>query len=66
MCPTTGVTSQLLLNGLHWMLPSSENVLINTTEEWTVVNLAGDTHPIHLHLAGMQLIKRQTVGWKSF
>jgi hypothetical protein len=58
----SGLTKELLLNGQHWMSAVTESPLINTTEEWTIVNLVGDVHPIHLHLAGMQLIKRQAIG----
>lgn len=31
-----------------------------TTEDWIIVNLTGDTHPIHTHLATFQLFSRQT------
>ena len=30
-----------------------------TTEEWEIVNLTADAHPIHLHLAQFQLLNRQ-------
>lgn len=31
-----------------------------TTEDWIIVNLTGDTHPIHTHLATFQLVSRQS------
>ena len=30
-----------------------------TTEDWVIVNLTGDAHPIHTHLATFQLVSRQ-------
>jgi spore coat protein A len=30
-----------------------------TTEVWEVINLTGDTHPIHLHLVNFQVLSRQ-------
>jgi spore coat protein A len=30
-----------------------------TTEVWQIMNLTGDTHPIHFHLVNVQLIQRQ-------
>lgn len=31
------------------------------TEDWVIVNLTADTHPIHTHLASFQLVSRQTL-----
>jgi spore coat protein A, manganese oxidase len=31
-----------------------------TEEEWVIINLTADTHPIHTHLASFQLLSRQT------
>ena len=31
-----------------------------TTEDWIIVNLTADTHPIHTHLASFQLVSRQS------
>ncbi len=58
---TSGITKRLLLDGQHWANAVSETPVINTTEEWTIVNLASDVHPIHLHLSGMQLVKKQKI-----
>src|SRR5690242_13035082 len=58
---TTGLTNRLMLNGLSWMAPASEYPVVNTTEEWTVINIATDTHPIHVHLAAFQVVKTQAI-----
>ena len=31
----------------------------NATEVWQIANLTGDTHPIHFHLANVQILSRQ-------
>ena len=37
----------------------TENPSAGTTEVWQIMNLTGDTHPIHFHLVNVQLIQRQ-------
>lgn len=49
----------VLLNGQKWSAPITEKPLVGSTEEWTIVNLTMDTHPIHLHLVQFQLFNRQ-------
>jgi spore coat protein A, manganese oxidase len=39
--------------------PATEVVKAGATEVWQIVNLTGDTHPIHVHLANAQLLSRQ-------
>lgn len=51
--------TEVLLNGQNWSAPTSEISLVGSTEEWEIVNLTGDTHPIHLHLVGFQISSRQ-------
>ncbi len=41
-------------NGVVNDLPTN-----GTTEDWVIVNLTGDSHPIHTHLATFQLVSRQ-------
>jgi spore coat protein A, manganese oxidase len=48
-----------LLNGMHMDAPETENPVLGTTEMWEVVNMTGDTHPIHLHLVQFQILNRQ-------
>lgn len=50
---------EVLLNGLKWSFPITEAPLVGSTEEWEIVNLTMDTHPIHLHLVQFQLLNRQ-------
>jgi spore coat protein A len=42
--------------GLSWL---TEGPRVGSTEEWEIVNLTADAHPIHLHLVQFQLINRQ-------
>ncbi len=39
--------------------PSTENPTAGSTEVWQIMNLTGDTHPIHFHLVNVQIIQRQ-------
>lgn len=50
---------QVLLNGQRWAAPISELPQVGSTEDWQLVNLTMDTHPIHLHLVQFQLMSRQ-------
>jgi len=34
---------------------------VDTVEEWNIINLTADTHPIHLHLIGFQVAERQAI-----
>jgi spore coat protein A len=34
-------------------------VAAGSTEVWQIMNLTGDTHPMHFHLVNVQLIQRQ-------
>jgi spore coat protein A len=45
--------------GLPYMAPSTENPSAGATEVWQIMNLTGDTHPIHFHLVNVQIIQRQ-------
>jgi len=50
-----------LLNGMGFDAPTTEFPTLGTTELWEIVNLTGDTHPIHLHLVQFQLLNRQKI-----
>jgi FtsP/CotA-like multicopper oxidase with cupredoxin domain len=52
---------EVLVNGQKWGAPVSETPEEGTTEEWVIVNLTGDTHPIHTHLTQFQLVSRQPI-----
>lgn len=45
--------------GLGYMAPTTENPSAGAVEVWQIMNLTGDTHPIHFHLVNVQLIQRQ-------
>ncbi len=47
------------VNGQLWDGVLTETPKNGTTEDWVIVNLTGDTHPIHTHLATFQLVSRQ-------
>lgn len=59
--PATNDSQQQLLNGQIFSAPISEVPLVGSTEDWQIVNLSPDTHPIHLHLVQFLLISRQSV-----
>jgi spore coat protein A, manganese oxidase len=54
-----GEPTGLFLNGLKWEAPVTELPRVGTTEIWELINLTGDTHPIHLHLVQFQILNRQ-------
>ena len=49
------------VNGQLWMGDISENPKNGDTEDWIIINLTGDTHPIHTHLATFQVVSRQSL-----
>jgi len=48
-----------LLDGKMWDMAVTEMPAVGSTEVWEIVNLTGDTHPIHLHLVQFQMLNRQ-------
>ncbi|XP_010278883.1 PREDICTED: multicopper oxidase LPR1-like [Nelumbo nucifera] len=54
-----GTPTHLYINGKRLMDPVTETPISGTTEVWEVINLTGDNHPMHLHLASLQAIKVQ-------
>ena len=45
--------------GRGYMDRPTEVVNAGDTEVWQIINLTGDTHPIHFHLVNVQIISRQ-------
>ena len=45
--------------GLPYISATTENPSVGATEVWQIMNLTGDTHPMHFHLVNVQLIQRQ-------
>jgi spore coat protein A len=54
-----GESMTMMLNGLHWCMPITENPVIDTVEIWNLINLTDDSHPIHLHLVRFQILDRR-------
>ncbi len=54
-----GNSMKMLLNESHWDMPVTETPTFGSTEIWSFVNLAGDAHPIHLHLVRFQILDRR-------
>ena len=63
----------MLLNGYHFMDPTTDFVKAGTTETWQWINLTGDAHPMHTHLVTFQVVNRQkfdvdgyTTAWDAY
>ncbi|KAA8541325.1 hypothetical protein F0562_025288 [Nyssa sinensis] len=54
-----GTPTHLYINGKRFQDPVTETPKVGTTEVWEVINLTGDNHPLHIHLAEFQAIKAQ-------
>ncbi len=55
-----------LLNGMPFDAVGTEYPSLGTTEMWEVVNMTGDSHPIHLHLVQFQLLNRQRINVQRY
>jgi len=45
--------------GLPYISDATETPRAGAIEVWQIMNLTGDTHPIHFHLVNVQVIQRQ-------
>ena len=45
--------------GRGYMDSVTEMIPAGSTEVWEIINLTGDTHPIHFHLVNVQVLSRQ-------
>ncbi len=52
---------EVTLNGQNFDAPISEKPVAGTTEDWVIVDISEDAHPIHLHLVQFQLVSRQRI-----
>ena len=50
---------QMLLNNAHWIMPGTENPVLDSVEIWSLINTTDDAHPIHLHLVKFQILDRR-------
>jgi spore coat protein A len=51
--------TEVLLNGYHFMDPTTDFIKVGTTETWQWINLTVDAHPMHVHLVTFQVVNRQ-------
>lgn len=58
--PVTGEVMMGLLNNLPWHTMDIETPKVDTVEQWNIINMTGDTHPIHIHLVQFQVLNRQS------
>ena len=50
---------EILLNGYHFMDPTTDFIKEGSTETWRWINLTVDAHPMHPHLVTFQVVNRQ-------
>ncbi|KAI3443302.1 uncharacterized protein J3R85_000233 [Psidium guajava] len=56
---SANLSTHLYINGKSFLDPATETPKSGSTEVWEVINLTGDNHPLHIHLATFQAIKVQ-------
>ncbi|WP_188456419.1 multicopper oxidase family protein [Virgibacillus oceani] len=49
----------LLLDNKKWKDPITEKPKLGTTEIWSLQNITGFTHPVHIHLIQFQILDRR-------
>ncbi|MFC4526096.1 multicopper oxidase family protein [Dyella halodurans] len=54
-----GRPMMMMLGGKHWSAPITEDPRQDSVEIWSLVNVTGDVHPIHLHLVRFQVVERR-------
>lgn len=54
-----GDSMMMMLGGMHWSMPVTENPKLDDVEVWEFVNLTEDSHPLHLHLVRFQILDRR-------
>jgi len=52
--------------GREYLDPATETPRAGATEVWHIINLTGDTHPIHFHLVNAILLHRQPFDMDKF
>jgi FtsP/CotA-like multicopper oxidase with cupredoxin domain len=61
MDPQTGEPAMALLNARPFDTDEIERPMVDTLEQWNIINLTADTHPIHIHLIQFQPLDRQRI-----
>jgi spore coat protein A, manganese oxidase len=62
----TDVPKEMLLNGYHFMDPTTDIIKNGTTETWQWINLTVDAHPMHIHLVTFQVLDRQQFNVEAY
>jgi len=57
---------EVLLNGYHFMDPTTDFIKAGTTETWRWINLTVDAHPMHIHLVQFQVVDRQAIDVEKY
>lgn len=52
---------KILLNGLPFDAPITENILLNNVEDWIIINNTVDMHPMHLHLVHFEVVEKGSI-----
>ena len=52
---------KILLNGLPFDAPITENIQYNAVEDWIIINNTVDMHPMHLHLVHFEVIEKGSI-----
>jgi spore coat protein A, manganese oxidase len=52
--------------GREYLADPTEVIPAGTTEVWEILNMTGDTHPIHFHLADAQVLSRQPFDQENY
>ena len=61
-----------LINNTHFHHPDgtvvapTETPALGATEQWDILNLTADTHPIHVHLVNLQVVERQPLDLAAY
>ncbi len=58
--------AKALLFGREYTSSPTEVIPAGTTEVWEIINLTGDTHPMHFHLVNVQVLSRQAFSVKGY
>jgi len=56
----------LLLNNKRFMDPNTDFIQKDSIEEWWIINLTPDAHPIHLHQVHFQVVFRQNISIANY
>jgi spore coat protein A len=52
---------KILLNGLPFDAPITENILLNNVEDWYIINNTVDMHPMHVHMVHFEVIEKGSI-----